>query len=307
MPTPESAAADRHAPSLVTARLLVAAAAVVWSTSGFFAKAPQFADWPGPVLAFWRAAFACVVLWPLVRRPQWSWKLIPMAATFALMNYTYLTAMAKGSAANAIWLQFTAPIWVLLAGVLLFGEKATRRDLGLLVLSVAGVGVILFYESRGTSLEAVLWGLASGLFYAGVVLSLRNLRSMDATWLAAVNHTVTAAALAPLAMAPLWEGSRSSVPLPGGIQWALLAGFGILQMGLPYVLFTRGLRSIPSHEGANIGLLEPLLVPVWVYVAWGHPPAWWTLVGGGLILVGLLLRYVRWPARTSEPEESESC
>lgn len=307
MPTPESAAADSHAPCIARARLLVVAAAILWSTSGFFAKAPQFADWPGPVLAFWRAAFACVVLWPLVRRPQWSWKLIPMAATFALMNYTYLTAMAKGSAANAIWLQFTAPIWVLLAGVLLFAEKATRRDLWLLVLSVAGVGVILFYESRGTSLEAVLWGLASGLFYAGVVLSLRNLRSMDATWLAAVNHGVTAALLAPLALAPLWEGSRSSVPLPGGIQWALLAGFGILQMGLPYVLFTRGLRSIPSHEGANIGLLEPLLVPVWVYLAWGDPPAWWTLVGGGLILVGLLLRYVRWPAWTSEPEESESC
>lgn len=307
MPTPESAAADSHAPSIARARLLVVAAAILWSTSGFFAKAPQFADWPGPVLAFWRAAFACVVLWPLVRRPRWSWKLIPMAATFALMNYTYLTAMAKGSAANAIWLQFTAPIWVLLAGVLLFAEKATRRDLWLLVLSVAGVGVILFYESRGTSLEAVLWGLASGLFYAGVVLSLRNLRSMDATWLAAVNHGVTAAVLAPLALAPLWEGSRSSVPLPGGIQWALLAGFGILQMGLPYVLFTRGLRSIPSHEGANIGLLEPLLVPVWVYLAWGDPPAWWTLVGGGLILVGLLLRYVRWPAWTSEPEESESC
>lgn len=307
MPTPESAATDSHAPSIARARLLVVAAAILWSTSGFFAKAPQFADWPGPVLAFWRAAFACVVLWPLVRRPRWSWKLIPMAATFALMNYTYLTAMAKGSAANAIWLQFTAPIWVLLAGVLLFAEKATRRDLWLLVLSVAGVGVILFYESRGTSLEAVLWGLASGLFYAGVVLSLRNLRSMDATWLAAVNHGVTAAVLAPLALAPLWEGSRSSVPLPGGIQWALLAGFGILQMGLPYVLFTRGLRSIPSHEGANIGLLEPLLVPVWVYLAWGDPPAWWTLVGGGLILVGLLLRYVRWPAWTSEPEESESC
>jgi drug/metabolite transporter, DME family len=309
MPTPDPAAADRHAPSVTSARLMVVAAAVMWSTSGFFAKAPHFADWPGPVLAFWRAAFACVVLWPLVRRPQWSWKLIPMAATFALMNYTYLTAMAKGSAANAIWLQFTAPIWVLVAGVLLFGEKATRRDLLLLVFSTTGVGVILFYESQGKSVEAVLWGLASGLFYAGVVLSLRNLRSMDATWLAAVNHTVTAVvlaplALAPLAVAPLWQASASSVPLPSGIQWLLLAGFGILQMGLPYVLFTRGLRSVPGHEAANIGLLEPLLVPVWVYLAWRDPPAWWTLAGGGLILVGLLLRYGRLPTRAGDAAQT---
>src|SRR5918994_1118817 len=100
MPTPESAADDRHAPSALAARLMVVAAAILWSTSGFFAKAPHFADWPGPVLAFWRAAFACVVLWPLVRRPQWSWKLVPMTATFVAMNYTFLTAMATGSAAN---------------------------------------------------------------------------------------------------------------------------------------------------------------------------------------------------------------
>src|SRR5262245_43013048 len=105
------------AKSLFQARLLVLAAAVMWSTSGFFVKAPYLAGWPGPVLAFWRSAFACVVLWPMVRRPTWSWKLLPAAATFVAMNYTYLTAMAKGSAANAIWLQCTAPVWVLFVGV----------------------------------------------------------------------------------------------------------------------------------------------------------------------------------------------
>ena len=93
---------------------MVLTAAVLWSTSGFFVKAPYLAGWPGPVIAFWRAAFACVILWPLVRRPTWSWKLVPAAAMFVVMNYTYLTAMAKGSAANAIWLQCTAPVWVLL-------------------------------------------------------------------------------------------------------------------------------------------------------------------------------------------------
>src|SRR5687768_9951412 len=92
------------------ARLLVLTAAVLWSTSGFFAKAPDFAVWRehefgGPALAFWRAVFACVILWPIVRKPQWSWKLVPMTLVFVAMNYCYLTAMAKGTAANAIWLQ----------------------------------------------------------------------------------------------------------------------------------------------------------------------------------------------------------
>src|SRR5437763_16560524 len=132
-----------NAAELVTARLLVLTAAILWSTSGFFVKAPYLAGWPGPALAFWRAAFACVVLWPLVRQSRWSWKLVPMAGTFAAMNYTYLTAMAKGSAANAIWLQCTAPLWVLLFGVFVFHERAVWRDWLLLGFGAVGVGVIL--------------------------------------------------------------------------------------------------------------------------------------------------------------------
>jgi drug/metabolite transporter (DMT)-like permease len=274
---------ESHAAELVKARLLVLAAATLWSTSGFFVKAPYLAGWPGPVLAFWRAAFACVVLWPLVRRPQWSWKLLPTTATFVAMNYTYLTAMAKGSAANAIWLQCTAPVWVLLIGVFVFGERAVWRDWLLVAFAAAGVAVILHYESQGESLEAVLWGLASGVFYAGVVLSLRQLRHMESAWLVALNHLVTAVVLTPFAF--------GTAHFPSGVQWLLLAGLGIVQMGLPYVLFARGLKHIPGHEATGIGLIEPLLVPVWVYLAWGDKPAWWTLVGGGFILVGLAIRY----------------
>jgi drug/metabolite transporter (DMT)-like permease len=245
-------------------------------------------------MAFWRAAFACVVLWPLVRRPAWSWKLVPMVAAFAAMNYTYLTAMVQGSAANAIWLQCTAPVWVLLVGVLVFGERAVFRDWLLIAFSAAGVGIILYWESQGKAVSAVLWGLASGVFYAGVVLSLRNLRSLDSAWLVALNHLVTACVLAvPYALDLSQPSGVAPVPWPTtGTQWLLLAGFGIFQMGLPYVLFARGLRSLAGHEAAGIGLAEPILVPVWVWLAWGDRPASWTLIGGGLILVGLAIRYL---------------
>jgi drug/metabolite transporter (DMT)-like permease len=99
-----------------------------------------------------------------------------------------------------------------------------------------------------------------------------------------MNHLITALALAP--------GAAASGYWPSGIQWLLLAAFGMLQMGLPYVLFAHALRRIPGHEAMGIGMIEPILVPVWVLLAWGIPPAWWTLVGGGLILAGLTLRYV---------------
>ena len=118
---------DASTLSVGQARLLALVAALMWSTSGFFAKAPYFAGWSGPALAFWRAVFACLILWPLVRRPRWSWRLVPMTLFFAGMNYTYLTAMVTGSAANAIWLQCTAPVWVLLVGVFVFHEHAIAR------------------------------------------------------------------------------------------------------------------------------------------------------------------------------------
>jgi drug/metabolite transporter (DMT)-like permease len=63
-------------------------------------------------------------------------------------------------------------------------------------------------------------------------------------------------------------------------------------MALPYVLFARGLRRIPGHEATSIGLIEPILNPVWVFLAWGERPAWWTILGGGLIMVGLVIRFV---------------
>lgn len=285
---PEQGGPRSAVPSLRQARVLVLVAATMWSTSGFFVKSPYLAGWSGPQLAFWRAAFACLALWPLVRHPRWTWRLIPMTLFFVGMNYTYLTAMVKGTAANANWLQCTAPVWVLLVGVFVYGEKSNWRDWLMVAFAMMGVGVIVYNESRGVGQAAVAWGLASSFFYAGVVLSLRQLRGFDPVWLAALNHLVTALALAPFALAE----SR----FPSGMQWVFLAGLGIFQMATPYVLFAQSLKRIPGHEATGIGLIEPLLLPTWAYLAWGDRPAHWTLIGGAFILVGLALRFIE-PSR----------
>jgi drug/metabolite transporter (DMT)-like permease len=282
----------------VAGRLLILVAAVMWSTSGFFAKAPLFVDWPlesgdlpvrGPLLAFWRAVFAALVLIPFVRRPRWTWKLVPMVLAYAAMNYTFLNAMTLTTEANAIWLQHTAPVWVFLVGVLAFHEPVHRRDRWLLVCCVAGVGLILAYEVRGQSAAGVINGLLSGVTYAAIVLSLRHLRGEDGAWLVLLNNLVTAVLFLPFVLSfGIWPTTKQTV---------YLAAFGMFQMGLPYLLFARGVRRVTGHEAAGIVLLEPILVPVWVFIAWRHaptyqPPQWWTLVGGGFILLGLALRYV---------------
>jgi drug/metabolite transporter (DMT)-like permease len=277
--------------------LLVIAASLLWSTSGFFVKAPLFHDWPGPTLAFYRALFAGLAILPMVRRPAWHWGMLPMIACFAAMSFSYITSMSLmsgSSAGNALWLQCTAPVWVLLVGVFVFREQAHWRDWLLVLLSTVGVLVIVCFRNLDAAPPAAI-GLAlfSGVTYAGIILSLRQLRGFDSAWLSVLNQFCTALLLAPLAMAQF--------KMPSTAQWLLLAAFGAFQLGLPYFLFGLAVRDIPGHEASVIGLFEPLLLPLWIYLAWGDRPDAVTYVGGSFILLGILLRYIELPRRNKPP------
>lgn len=269
-------------------------AALLWSTSGFFAKAPWFDAWPedirGLMLAFWRSGFAVLILVPMIRRPCWRWPMVPMLICFPLMVWAFMSAMVHGPAANAIWLQYLAPGWVLLGGVLWLKEKITTADIRLIICCLGGVLLILTMEMwSGSPLRATALGITSGIAFAGVVLAMRSLRDVDPAWLITLNHTATVVLLLPW----IWS---STIELPV-TSYLALGLFGVFQMSIPYVLFARGLRSTPSAEASVLTLIEPVLVPIWVYLAWSqHPsyeaPRWWTWVGGGMILLGLLGRYL---------------
>ena len=288
-------------------RWLIFIAAVLWSTSGLFAKAPVLSEWAlndrGMLLAFWRALFAGTVLLPfllpLSRRPGpswWNWRLIPAGLLFAVMNFTFLKAMTLTTAANAIWLQYTAPAWVILIGVGLLGERAVLRDYIMVACAMLGVAIIVgcewsFGPDPARSRAGILWSLAAGATLAGVMLSLRQLKELPVVWTTAVCHFSAAMMLAPFVLV---QHGLPSLKLTG---WMAL--FGAFQLSIPYLFFAKGLRTTTSHEASCIALLEPLLVPLWVYWCWRsdgqyRPPDWWTWLGGGVMLAGLLVRY--WPA-----------
>jgi DME family drug/metabolite transporter len=288
--------------------LLVVAAAFLWSLSGFFTQVPQLKVWQpetrGIAIAFWRAIFALCLLLPLARRIRWNRRMIPMACCFAAMNLTFLTAVVIGSPANTIWLQNLAPSWVVLGAIWIYGDRPVFRDWVMLGFCTAGVLFILVMENIPNSGQKTypwwtsLLGILSGVAYAGVILSIRSMPQEDPAWLIAVNHIVTALMVAPVVF---WLGTA----IPTGSLWLVLAALGIFQMGLPYFLFAHGLKSTPSHIAALITLLEPILLPIWVHwTRYGDPdyvsPGWWTWVGAGLILLGLITRYVtiRKPVRS---------
>src|SRR5438093_2645249 len=160
-------------PSLTEGRLCIAAAAVLWSLSGAFTKLLTgvmhegygYPEVPALQIAFYRVLFAGLVLVPTLRRADLSFRplMVAMGLCFAAMNGLYVTAMAEGTAANAVLLQYTAPMWMYLACVLLLGEKADRRSSIALGIGLCGIGVIMVGGWGNEQMTTILLALASGV------------------------------------------------------------------------------------------------------------------------------------------------
>jgi drug/metabolite transporter, DME family len=273
------------------ARLYVLLAALMWSTSGAFghvlSKDTIFHLNQPPIdalpIAFYRAACAAAILWPFLRRRDVSFRpmMIFTALTFAVMSALFITALARGSAANAILLQYTAPMWMYLACVFLLKEPADRSGFVAVLLGLAGVLCIVVDGWSDDKLDIVLIALGSGITYAGVLIGLRVMRDSAPRWLTTVNLTTTALLLLPFACLK---------PLPSWPQLGVLFLYGALQMALPYWLIARGLQRISPQEAGTLTLLEPLLNPVWARLVApeAEPLRWFTLAGGALILLALV-------------------
>jgi drug/metabolite transporter (DMT)-like permease len=275
-------------------RLLIVLAAVCWSTSGALTKiltreTPFGLNSPpvAPLLiACLRVAFAAVVLLPMVRRRDISFRplMIVMVLCFAIMNATFVSALALGTAANAIVLQYTAPMWMYLASVRWLGEAADQRNLIALAIGLTGIAVIVSGGWQGGELPVIGLALLSGITYAGVLVCLRVLRHASSRWLTVLNLSVSGLALAPFLL---------SQAAPSGSQLVVLFLYGAAQMAVPYWLVARGLRVVNPQEAGMLTLLEPLLNPAWAYLVSGERPELFSLIGGAIILTGLVWRY--WP------------
>jgi drug/metabolite transporter (DMT)-like permease len=257
------------------------------------------------LIAFYRGLFGGIVLLVMVRREEIVFRprMLGMVIAFSVMSGLYLSALGLGAAANAIFLQNTAPIWVYLFAVLILGEASKRRSWQSVILGAAGAIVIvaggwprdLQPEEQLKEVIVLLMGAGSGIVYAIVVLFLRVLRDFSSAWLVALNLLGSATLLVLFVLAS--EGPTKFIDwiaTPSLKQLAVLVAFGVLQMALPYWLFARGLRSVSPHEAAIITLIEPLLNPVWAYLMTPEKdtPTPSMLMGGGLILLALVWCYL---------------
>lgn len=301
---------SRPGPSLLQGRLLVIAAGVLWSLNGVFnTLLRQDTVWSLHVpevhplhIAFYRALFAGLAFVPTIRRVDVSFKrgMLFMAIAFAIMNATFVTAMALDNVAKALALQYVAPMWTYIAGILWLRESPNRRALISVFLAVGGVAVIVWGGWHNNQLPIVALGMISGFMYSVVLIWMRLLKSESSRWLNAINFLSSALVLAPVLL---------FISVPTWPQFVCLVLFGTIQLALPYWLIARGLRTISPQEVACLTLVEVPLSPLWAWLVARNPnpPLATDLIGGGIILAALLFRYLPlWRTRPA-PAVSADC
>ncbi len=299
--------------SVARARVCLVLAAVLWSLGSVFMRLlrePLGLGLHEPTLtplqiAFYRGLFGGFVMLAMVRRAEITFRplMLGMVVAFTVMSGLYLSALGLGPAANAIFLQNTAPLWVFVFAVLLLGEPGDRRGWETVLLGAAGAVVIvagnwprnLPPDEQQTQAIILLMGVGSGVLYAIVVLFLRALCADSSAWLVALNLIGTGVTLGLFVLLKDgWSAFAEWATAPSAKQVVVLVVFGAFQMAFPYWLFTRGLRTVSPQEAAIITLIEPLLNPVWAYLITPEKdtPNVWMFTGGGLILLALVWRYM---------------
>ena len=257
------------------------AAALLYSTGGLGIKA---VDAPPLAVAGCRAAIAALALVVLLRPRGWRWT-PAFAATviaYALCITTFVVATKWTTAANAVFLQFSGVIWILLLAPPLLGEPRGPRDAVAIAVALAGLSLLLFskLEPPGPG-DAV--AVLSGVAYAALMLLLRRERGVSAEAAVTVGNAVGAAVLLPLVVVTtgLSLDPRSML---------ILAWLGVGQIAVAVVLLTRGLRSVGAAPAALIGMLEPVANPVWVLLALGEVPSAASIIGGLMVVSAVAWR-----------------
>jgi drug/metabolite transporter (DMT)-like permease len=283
-------------PSPAVSRGYLLLGAILWSLGGYFIKE---IDAGALSITFFRCLFAAAWLLPFVpgRTFPRPFDMAVCIALFALLLGLYVGSTKTTTAANAIFLQYTAPVYVIMFSPWLLAESLRRADALPLAICLGGIAVLFAGNQGSTDTDGLWMGLGSGFFYGLFLLWLRRLRYADPIAITFANCVGVAVILAPFP--GVWDVD--------GPNLGLLALMGLVQFAVPYVLFTRGLQDVTGGEASLIALIEPVLNPIWVLALYGEEPTLATVAGGAIILAGLGLRYAilrpRSPELAREAEE----
>ncbi len=258
--------------------LYLALAAILWSTSGLFVK---ILDWQPISILAGRSLFASIVFLIYLRRIPTRfnrWQLLA-AGMFILTQFLFVTSTKMTTAANAIFLQYTAPIYVVLLAFWLLREKPARTDwVSMLIIFI---GLTLFFADKLSmdGLYGNLLAILSGVTSAVMMVAFRAQKNGNPAESNLIAFLLTATLGFPFVLKETWTITN----------WSILAFLGVFQIGLAFIFFTQGIKHIPALEANLIGTLEPVLNPIWVFLFYGESMGAFALIGGLVVLSGVTL------------------
>jgi drug/metabolite transporter (DMT)-like permease len=268
----------------------VLGAAVLWSTGGLFIK---WVSLDALGLTMWRSLLAGAVIW-LVARPKLKapWRTSRLtwgiAVSYALTLVMFVSATKLTTAASAIFLQYTAPLYLLVSGAVFLGERTSRIDYAAVAVALGGMALFFVGKLQTDAVTGNALAAASGVTLAAMFTLLRAPGSTPQTRPEAM---VLGNVLLVVGLFVVNVMRRDSEPFtPDAGDAAAIAFLGIVQIGFAYLLFGFGVEHVQALEASLIGMLEPVLNPVWVFLFLGETPGWWAVLGGAIIVAAVAAR-----------------
>ncbi len=260
---------------------LLLGGALCWSLAGVLFK---HVEWPGLAAAGGRGLIAALFLLAVCWRSlRFTWSPLQLGAAAAYTACTILFTLANKmtTAANAILLQYTAPVWIALLGAWLLGERTTRGDWLTIAAVLGGLGVFFYEGLQVGNVAGLIVALASGLGFAVMTILMRKQKDTSA-----LESIILGNVLSFLIGVPaLW--TAPAMPVSG---WLALGLLGVVQLGLAYLFYAKAIKHVTALEAVLIPVIEPILNPVWVMLDMGERPSRLALIGGAIVLGAVTLR-----------------
>ena len=252
-------------------------ASVLWSIGGLFIK---LADMNSVAIAGLRSGISAVVMIIYLRKPviHISKMNVLGGISYSCLLFCFVIANKLTTSANAIFLQFTGPIWMVIFSAILLKEKPRKSDLATIAFVLAGMALFFTGNLGAGSMAGNLVALLSGVFMAAMVLFLIHSHGspVEITLLGNVITFIISIPFLPRHM-------------PDAISILSLLALGIFQLGISYILYSLAIKHVTAIEGILIPVIEPLLNPIWVLLFTGEKMGIFSLVGGAIIIGSVLV------------------
>lgn len=257
-------------------------AALLWSMGGLLIK---YIDWPPLAVAGGRGIFAAVFLIITNRNLKFTWSRPQLLGAFFYAGCTvcFCVATKLTTAANAILLQYGAPVWIALLGSLFLAEKARRLDWITIFVALAGMILFLADGLSAGNVWGDIFGVLSGIFFAGMIIALRAQKDGSPVESIILGNLLAFA----IGLPSMVSGGNLS-----GSGWGALAILGCVQLGVSYHVYSRAIKHVTALQAVLIPVIEPLLNPIWVLIVMGERPTPVAIVGGAIVLGAITTRSI---------------